>query len=114
MPVNRTEIADADGYVTTIFNRIESVQTYLIAFTVSDFKHVENTTVIPPQRIYGKPPSIENGEGTLALKVSPEIMLGLEEYYGINYTLPKMDQIALPQFAAGAVGRINFQLTFLN
>jgi aminopeptidase N len=90
-------------YKITKFKTIQSVQTYLIAFTVSDFLFVENNTVVPPQRVYAKAPSILNNEGSLALRVSPELMLNMEEYFGIKYELPKMDQIAIPDFSAGAV-----------
>lgn len=99
---SRTNETDTE-YVLTKFQTIPSVQTYLIAFTVSDFIYVENSTVVPPQRVYAKAPSINNGEGSLALRVSPELLLGLENYFGVNFTLPKMDQVALPNFAAGAV-----------
>jgi aminopeptidase N len=94
---------EAPGYVITSFAEIPSVQTYLLAFIVSDFNFVENATVVPPQRVYAKPSSIANGDANYALQVSPGLMKALEDYTGINYTLPKMDQIALPNFAAGAV-----------
>lgn len=79
------------------------MQTYLLAFVVSDFEYVENSTVVPGQRVYAKPSSIINGDADYALSVSPAILQEFEEYLGVNYTLPKMDQIALPNFAAGAV-----------
>lgn len=99
------QVADTEssGYVITSFADIQSVQTYLLAFVVSDFNYVQNVTVVPPQRIYAKPSSIAAGDASYALQVSPVIMKGLEDYTGINYTFPKMDQIALPNFAAGAV-----------
>lgn len=103
-----SQVADdeAPGYVITSFAELPSVQTYLLAFIVSDFTFVENATVVPPQRVWAKPSSISNGDASYALQVSPEVMKGLEEYTGINYTLPKMDQIALPNFAAGAVSSL--------
>lgn len=79
------------------------MQTYLLAFVISDFEYVENLTVVPIQRVYAKPSSIINGDADYALSVSPGILKKFEEYLGVNYTLPKMDQIALPNFAAGAV-----------
>lgn len=79
------------------------MQTYLLAFVVSDFDYIENIAVVPPQRVWAKPSSIVNGDANYALSVSPAVLKGFEDYLGVNYTLPKMDQIALPNFAAGAV-----------
>ena len=90
-------------YITTKFWQMNSVQTYLIAFTVSDFMLVGDASVFPMQRVYAKKTSIESGDADYAIGVSPGLMKGLETYFGIDYTLPKMDQIALPDFAAGAV-----------
>lgn len=91
------------GFVVTTFEEIPSMQTYLVAFVVSDFNYIENATVVPPQRVWAKPSSISAGDASYALQVSPILMKALEDYTGINYTLAKMDQIALPNFAAGAV-----------
>jgi aminopeptidase N len=103
MPEESSTLELGTGYSLTKFKEMSSVQTYLIAFAVSDFTFIENATVVPPQRVFAKPQSIDNGEGDVALEESPGIMQKLEDYYGIKYALPKMDQIALPNFAAGAV-----------
>lgn len=103
MPV-ATITAEADSnYVVTQFYQTLSMQSYLVAFTVSDFIFVENATVVPPQRIYGKRESIENGDGNMALDASPELMEGFESYLEIPYSFPKMDQFACPNFAFGAM-----------
>lgn len=83
------------------------MQTYLLAFVVSDFKYVQNSSVVPNQRVWAKPSSISNGDANYALNVSPGVLKGFEEYLGIDYTFSKMDQIALPNFAAGAVSTAN-------
>lgn len=107
MPVESITPGPISGYVVTRFQRVPSMQTYLVAFTVSDYIFEEDATVVPPQRVYAKPQSIHNNEAELALRVSPEIMLTCEEHFGINYTFPKMDQIAITDFDAGAVRIIN-------
>lgn len=107
MPVESITPGPISGYVVTRFQRVPSMQTYLVAFTVSDYIFEEDATVVPPQRVYAKPQSIRNNEAELALRVSPEIMLTCEEHFGINYTFPKMDQIAITDFDAGAVRIIN-------
>jgi len=107
MPVESISPGPISGYIVTKFKRVPSMQTYLVAFTVSDYIYEEDTSVVPPQRVYAKPQSIHNNEAELALRVSPEIMLTCEEHFGINYTFPKMDQIAITDFSAGAVRFFN-------
>lgn len=91
------------NYVETKFFDVPSVQTYLIAFIVSDYNYVEDLDGLIPHRIYAKPSSIENGEAELAIAVSDPLLSGFERYLGLAYTLDKMDQAALPNFAAGAM-----------
>lgn len=91
-PVVSISEPDSYGYVLTTFEEIPNMHTYLNAFTVSDFIYIENATVVPPQRIYARRQRINNGDGEFALKVSPAIMKTCEDYYGLPYTFPKMDQ----------------------
>lgn len=103
MPVASIMQGPIPGYVITTFERVPSMQTYLVAFTVSDYVYAEDASVVPPQRIYAKPESIFKQEYELALDVSPKIMLTCEKYFNLNYSFPKMDQIAITNFDAGAV-----------
>ena len=82
MPIANVSPPDNFGYRTTTFEQIPSVHTYLIAFTVSDFIYIENSTVVPPQRVYGRQMRINQGDGQFALDVSPAIMKASEDYYG--------------------------------
>lgn len=91
----------ATEFVVTKFAEVPSVQTYLLAFTVSDFSFTESTGEFVHQRVFGRPESIANGEGAFAIEVSGKILRGFEDYLGVNYSLPKMDQAAIPDFAAG-------------
>lgn len=103
MPVaNTTRVGDSN-YVVTKFEEILSIQSYLIAFIVSDFTFVQDTTGRIPQRIFAKPKSIADGHGQYALDVSRDILEGFEQYLNTSFSLPKMDQAAMPDFAAGAM-----------
>lgn len=103
MPVITRQSVE-DGYVMTRFEMTPPVQTYLIAFLVSDFSFIEDrNSEGVPHRIFGIPEDIAEGFGNLALDVSRSILDGFEEYLGVNYSLPKMDQAAIPDFAAGAM-----------
>lgn len=95
---------DTGNYVITKFEEVPSVQTYLIAFVVSDFLYEEDaSTARIPHRVYAKPESILNHEAMLAVDSSIKFITKFEEYLGVNYPLPKMDQFAVPDFAAGAM-----------
>ena len=89
------------NYVVTKFDKTPSVQTYLIAFIVSDFTFVQNTTGVIPQRIFARPQTIEDGYASYALENSGPILEAFEQYLGVKYSLPKMDQAGIPDFAAG-------------
>lgn len=107
-----SRLPEAGGsYVVTKFDDTPLVQSYLIAFTVSDFTHIQDTSRVTPQRIFAKPQSITNGDGRVALEASGKLLSGFEDYLGINYTLPKMDQAAMPDFAAGKFNSLCFAMS---
>lgn len=103
MNVEEIVLEPGAEYMLTKFAESLRMQSYLVAFTVSDFVYTEDLTVVPPQRIFGKYESILNGDGEMALETSIRQMRIMEEYTGINYTFPKMDQFACPNFAFGAM-----------
>ena len=77
------------------------MQTYLLAFIVSDFEHVEDS--INNQRVFGTKYYIENGFADFALEAGVKIIKEIEKYLGVKYRLPKMDQIGIPHFDSGAM-----------
>ena len=51
-----------------------------------------------------------------AEKIGPKILTFFEEYFDIEYPLPKQDMVAIPDFAAGAMenwGLITYRETAL-
>lgn len=98
--MNVEEIIPEPGtdYVLTKFAQSLRMKAYLVAFTVSEYTFIENATVVPPQRIYGRPERIANGDGELALGTSIELFGVMEDYTGINYNFPKMDQYGCPEY----------------
>lgn len=102
MPVE-DEIPEEENYVTTVFEETPPVQSYLIAFLVSDFEYEEDNATPTPHRVFAKPSSIRSGHGKLSIGVSRSILHELETYTGVDFSLPKMDQAAIPDFAAGAM-----------
>lgn len=101
MPVKITH--RAGDYMDTIFEDTLPMQTYLLAFVISDYGFVENKGSNPPQRVYARNEAIEQHEVDFALDVGVKLLSALEEHFSINYTLPKMDQVAVPDFFYGAM-----------
>lgn len=100
--ISRIAVPDTN-HVTTKFETIESVQSYLVAFIVSDFTAADDMAGRVGQRVFAKRQSINAGHAKYAIDVSRPILEGFEKYLGTNFSLPKMDQAALADFAAGAM-----------
>ncbi|XP_056595840.1 alanyl (membrane) aminopeptidase b, tandem duplicate 1 [Triplophysa dalaica] len=113
------EIVDTemDGVLVTktVFESTEKMSTYLLAFIVSDFGFIKQDEV-PQIRIFARKDAINSNQGNYALNVTGPILRFFETYYNSPYPLPKSDQIALPDFSAGAMenwGLITYRETAL-
>lgn len=88
----------------TQFKTTPPTSTYLIAFLVSDFSHKESWSKTGfRHRVFAKPKEIESG--IFAVHESEKILNAIGDYVQINFTLPKMDSAAIPDFKAG--GKLN-------
>ncbi|XP_069384059.1 aminopeptidase N-like isoform X2 [Paralichthys olivaceus] len=100
----------------TVFEPTEKMSTYLLAFIVSEFTFINNTVDDVSIRIFARKPAIDAGQGAYALSKTGPILKFFEKYYNSSYPLPKSDQIALPDFNAGAMenwGLITYRETAL-
>ncbi|XP_078097230.1 aminopeptidase N-like [Mustelus asterias] len=113
---NHTILHNGSEWIVTTFGQTPKMSTYLLAFIVSDFtfRHADaNGTLI---RIWARDQAIQEGQADYALNVTGKILSYFEHYYNISYPLPKSDQIALPDFNAGAMenwGLITYRETAL-
>ncbi|XP_066210647.1 aminopeptidase N [Saccopteryx leptura] len=88
----------------TEFHSTPVMSTYLLAYIVSEFTSVE--TMAPNGvliRIWARPSATMEGHGRYALTVTGDILNFFAEHYNTSYPLEKSDQIALPDFNAGAM-----------
>ena len=78
------------------------MSTYLLAFIVGDLAAVEerapNGTLVRIWATRGK-----EEQGRFALETAVDLLTYLDFYFGIPYPLEKLDHLALPDFAAGAM-----------
>ncbi|KXJ16551.1 Puromycin-sensitive aminopeptidase [Exaiptasia diaphana] len=91
------------------------MSTYLLAFVVGEYDYVEDQDqdgVLV--RVYT--PKGKSVQGKFALEVAVKTLPFYKEYFGISYPLPKMDLIAIADFAAGAMenwGLVTYRETAL-
>ncbi|XP_053741218.1 alanyl (membrane) aminopeptidase b, tandem duplicate 1 [Synchiropus splendidus] len=110
------EVVDGEKVQRTVFDPTEKMSTYLLAFIVSEFGHISNEVNNVAIRIYARKPAIDAGQGAYALNITGPILKYFQDYYNSTYPLPKSDQIALPDFNAGAMenwGLITYRETAL-
>lgn len=91
-----------NGFVTTVFDTTPIMSTYLLAFVTGEMGFLEsktkNGTVV---RTYATPENVKLTQ--FALEVGVKTLEFYEDYFAIDYPLPKCDMIALPDFASGAM-----------
>jgi len=84
-----------DGKKSVQFMTSPIMSTYLLAFTVGDFEHIQavakDGTLVRCLSVPGKAKSLQ-----FPLDRSVDALDYLNEYFGIPYPLPKIDHIAVP------------------
>jgi alanyl aminopeptidase len=110
------------GLRRVTFHTTEALPTYLVAMAVGPLDIVE-APAIPPNDVRTRPLPLRGvaarGRGAelaYALEHTPAIVASLERYFGIEYPYEKLDIIAVPDFASGAMenaGAITFRETLL-
>jgi aminopeptidase N len=103
MPVTTRTIVAGTSDVITSFAESPPMQTYLFAFVVSNMKHTSNNNTKTPQRIFAQPSLIDSGQGDFVVQKVDAILRLFEEYFGVSFTLPKLDHVALPNYGSRKV-----------
>ncbi|GLG93863.1 Aminopeptidase, partial [Gryllus bimaculatus] len=73
------------------------MSTYLVAWAVTDFAARRDGSFA----VWARASALQ--QAAYSLHVGPRILRFYEQYFNISYPLPKVDMIALPDFAAGAM-----------
>lgn len=90
--------------------------TYLVVYIISNFSSIGNE-LDPneiPQRVFAPPTSIDHAK--YALQSGIDIIEAQQNYFSFKYILPKLDQAAIPDFAAGAMenwGLVTYRTAYL-
>jgi puromycin-sensitive aminopeptidase len=109
------ETIEPSGVKRIRFGETPPMSTYLLAFIVGDLDSIETTsqdgTVVRVFATRGKA-----DQGRFALDTAARLLPYFNDYFGISYPLEKLDHLAIPDFAAGAMenwGAITYRETAL-
>jgi alanyl aminopeptidase len=91
----------ADGLVVHHFETSRPLPSYLVAFAVGDFDVVQGQS--SPFPIRAVTTKGHGGLTALALEASAALIAQLGDYFDVRYPYPKLDIVAVPDFAAGAM-----------
>ncbi|XP_022167987.1 glutamyl aminopeptidase-like isoform X2 [Myzus persicae] len=93
----------ANGLTTVHFANTVPMSTYLACFIVCDFQSLEPVITNQgfPLTVYAKSGETENMK--YAQHVGVKAMNYFVDYFGIQYPLPKLDLIPIPDFISGAM-----------
>lgn len=100
MDVKSEEKIDG-GKKLTKFNTTPKMSSYLVAFIVAELKYVENKDFRIPVKVYATPGNEKHGQ--YAADLTAKTLAFFEKSFGIQYPLPKMDNVAVHEFSAGAM-----------
>ena len=108
------EIVVPRGYIRYEYADSPVMSSYLLAFIVGEFDYISTfcqSKGVPGARpvelrIYC--PVGETVLGEFALDVAEKCLVLFEQYFQVPYPLPKLDLIAVPDFASGAMENCQF------
>jgi aminopeptidase N len=102
---NGAVVSDTPGPVagkhTVKFDVTPKMSTYLVALAVGDFECQSGSADSIPIRICSTPD--KKGQTGFALEAAQAILRYYNQYYAVKYPFKKLDVVAVPDFAAGAM-----------
>ncbi|MBM10819.1 MAG: aminopeptidase [Chloroflexi bacterium] len=109
------EAVPGPGLKSVRFAETPVMSTYLLAFVVGNLVSVEERAANGTKVGVWTTPGKEN-QAAFALDTSVKLLGYFNDYFGIPYPLAKLDHIAIPDFAAGAMenwGAVTYRETAL-
>uniref|UniRef100_A0A182SSZ7 Uncharacterized protein n=1 Tax=Anopheles maculatus TaxID=74869 RepID=A0A182SSZ7_9DIPT len=106
MPVKSVSIT-GNGLKQTRFHTTPSMPTYLVAFAITDeFASTRLSLPAPPSSLRMEliaPPTATDSAQTYGLELGGRVIRAVEQYFDQTYELPKLDQLAVPDFYFAAM-----------
>ena len=114
MPI-RKEARAEPGWKTIRYETTPRMSTYLLAVVIAELELLEDKDRHGvPVRVWTSPGKRE--QGRFALEQGCHTLAYFADWFGIPYAFPKLDMVALPDFAAGAMenwGLVTYRETAL-
>jgi len=102
MPESGRKTLEDGKTVEISFLETPKMSTYLLAYCIGEFDYVQGMTkygvLIKVYAPRGRSPSCQ-----YALECGCKALDSFNDFFGITYPLPKLDMVAIPEFAAGAM-----------
>ncbi|XP_055851073.1 aminopeptidase N-like isoform X2 [Episyrphus balteatus] len=118
MPLKETmEMENQPGWIWSKFQESIPMSTYLVAYSVNDFKYKESMVKLKNDvlfRTWSRSDAIS--QVSYAAEVGPRVLEYYEDIFDIKFPLPKVDEIAIPDFSSGAMenwGLVTYRETAL-
>lgn len=102
--IANTPVADStpeDGWQRVTFEATKPLPSYLLAFAVGPLERAPIEGMSVPGHIYA--PAGHTNRLGFVLEETPNIVASLEDYFGSDYPFEKLDFVAVPDFAFGAM-----------
>jgi len=101
MPESSRKTLD-DNKVEVSFLESPKMSTYLLAYCIGEFDYVQGMTKYGVLiKVYA--PRGRSASCQYALECGCKALDSFNDFFGITYPLPKLDMVAIPEFAAGAM-----------
>ncbi|XP_043210450.1 aminopeptidase N-like [Amphibalanus amphitrite] len=104
MPLSTTEPnPERADFVWDTFERSLPMSTYVVGFIVTDMTHRVADSALSDThfRVWSQPAAINHTE--YARKIGPTILEFFEDFFQIDFPLPKLDMAAIPDFPFGGM-----------
>ncbi|XP_017100831.2 aminopeptidase N-like [Drosophila bipectinata] len=115
MPLKFLYVDDPPLYIFSKFEDSVPMSTYLVAYSINDFRHKPSTLTNGTLfRTWARPDAIDQCD--FAAEFGPKVLRYFENFFGLKYPLPQLDQIAIPDLSAGAMenwGLVTYRETAL-
>ena len=94
MPLENTEArADRPGWVWDVFATSVVMPTYLVALAIHDYSAVRGRAGVA---VWADSEAVEAGQANFSVTLAPKVLHFFSDTFGLNYSLPKMDMMAVP------------------
>jgi aminopeptidase N len=91
------------GRIKITFEPTPKMSSYLVVLTAGELERLPDPTPAPGVEIGVVVPKGRKDEATYAIEVTKKLLPLYNKYFGIDYPLPKLDLIAVPNFEVGAM-----------